>query len=261
MSTYVYHARRLKVREFDRCHVSFDLGFHVHVTREVPLENVPDSIKPEATCYALAGFPDPYYDDPNRIQIFRTWADVEAELARHYLPPSLWRYRATMQRVIDGDTIDVRVDLGFDIAVNQRLRLAHIQVPEIKGKRSCPSEYARGIAARDYLFDLLRWNGGKMEIVTSRHGKWRRWIAEIYLRPDGRSINQQLVEAGHAEWYDDWERRHEPVHHMMVQMSGATRRRLGAHSQLSRKTHAEALQKLVHDSLEQKFPDHPPDRE
>lgn len=100
-----------------------------------------------------------------------------------------------------------------------------------------------------------------MEIVSSRHGKWRRWIAEIYLSPDGKSINEELVAAGHAEWYDDWRRRRDPVCHMMVQMSGATRRRLGAHSQLSRKTHAEALQKLVHDYLEQKFPDRRPTAE
>ena len=65
-------------------------------------------------------------------------------------PPFEYRYRATLRRVIDGDTVDCDVDLGFEIIAVERFRLLGINAPE---KRK--PTYDAGIAAKQHLESLL----------------------------------------------------------------------------------------------------------
>ena len=108
-------------------------------------------------------------------------------------------YRATVIKVIDGDTIDVNIDLGFYVWLfDQRIRLIGIDAPEIRRGKNREA----GRAAKRYLRRLL---DGKTVILRTfkapnksgdmRDG-FRRWAAVVYV--DGENVNLRLVNAGHA---------------------------------------------------------------
>jgi len=109
-------------------------------------------------------------------------------------------YRAEVVRVVDGDTIDVDIDLGFYVWIkDQRIRLLDIDAPEVTGGTK-----AAGIAATDYLKGLI---DGKTIIIRTVKGKdggdredsFGRWLGTIYL--DGVNINEEMLSSGHAVPY------------------------------------------------------------
>ena len=63
----------------------------------------------------------------------------------------MYEYAATVERVVDGDTIDVTLDLGFSIQYQARIRLHGINTPESRTRDK--AEKARGLAAKDYVVD------------------------------------------------------------------------------------------------------------
>lgn len=103
----------------------------------------------------------------------------------------MYEYRAKVERVVDGDTVDVVVDLGFDVHVRQRLRLLGINAPEKTG----PTREA-GYAARDYLAELLGAGPVTVSTSTDAREKYGRYLAWIIA--GGVRVNQAMVEAGHA---------------------------------------------------------------
>lgn len=125
----------------------------------------------------------------------------------------MWVYRATVQRVVDGDTVDVSVDLGFFVSVLVRVRLAEIDTPELNASDAAVRERAR--AARDHLVHLLA-PGERVMIHTERdrREKFGRWLATIspdvvnsssYLRAevgDARTVNAAMVRDGFAVPYE-----------------------------------------------------------
>ena len=71
--------------------------------------------------------------------------------------PDSFVYNAVLERVIDGDTIDVTLDLGFDIKLHkQRVRLAGIDTPESRTRNL--AEKALGLKAKDRLIEILKFN-------------------------------------------------------------------------------------------------------
>jgi len=111
----------------------------------------------------------------------------------------LYTYKAIVVDVYDGDNVTVDVDLGFYMWLHdQNMRLARINAPEVKGK-----EKVEGKAARDWLRERVL---GKEVIIKTllnkkekeKKGKYGRYIIEVYL--DGVNINDEIVEAGHAEY-------------------------------------------------------------
>ena len=66
----------------------------------------------------------------------------------------MYTYKAKLDRVVDGDTVDAYIDLGFDISVHKRIRLAGIDSPESRTRDL--EEKARGLASKDRLIDLLK---------------------------------------------------------------------------------------------------------
>ena len=111
---------------------------------------------------------------------------------------TLWCYRATVLRVIDGDTIDVDVDCGFGNRRTERLRLLGINAPEMKG-----ATWDRGDASMEALKELLR-NAmdaqGYICIQTEKDDAFGRYLATIYL-PSGNTVNQAMLDGGFAaEW-------------------------------------------------------------
>ncbi|NCO36835.1 MAG: hypothetical protein AUJ92_18175 [Armatimonadetes bacterium CG2_30_59_28] len=105
-------------------------------------------------------------------------------------------YGAEVLRVVDGDTIDVRVDLGFRIYREMRVRLYGLDTPETFGVKKDSAEYASGKKAAEYLSERLK---GK-EIILRTHKdlteKYGRYLATVYA--EGRDVNQELIEKGYA---------------------------------------------------------------
>lgn len=108
-----------------------------------------------------------------------------------------YTYRAEVVKVVDGDTIDVHIDLGFYVWIRfQRIHLHGIDAPEPSGATE-----AAGIAAREHLQDLI---GGKTIILKSIHGEdspdrqgsFGNWSGYVWI--DGKSVNDEMVASGNA---------------------------------------------------------------
>jgi len=110
--------------------------------------------------------------------------------------PDEFVYRATLDRVIDGDTFDCVLDLGFDVKLNkQRVRLAGIDTPESRTRNL--AEKALGLKAKDRLIELCT---GTFKVKSLGKGKYGR-ILGIPYTADGEDICQKLISEGHAVEY------------------------------------------------------------
>ena len=112
-----------------------------------------------------------------------------------------------MDRVVDGDTIDVTIDLGFDLSIKQRVRVAGVDTPE-KRTRDL-DEKKLGKDATYWLEDKLddAVNDGfdltiRTELDKGATGKYGRLLGWLYVGDEGRSLNEQMVEEGYAWVYD-----------------------------------------------------------
>ena len=111
--------------------------------------------------------------------------------------PEPYVYKATIERVVDGDTIDVTLDLGFDVRLHkQRCRLAGIDTPESRTRDL--AEKKLGLEAKDRLVELC---SGPISIKSFGKGKYGRILAIPYTE-DGKDICKLLIKEGHAVEYD-----------------------------------------------------------
>lgn len=90
----------------------------------------------------------------------------------------MYEYTAYVDRVIDGDTYDVTIDLGFDIAVKQRVRINAVDCPETWHPES-EAEREHGLEATAAVKKLIE--GKKVKIVTYKTDKWGRYICDVYI--------------------------------------------------------------------------------
>ena len=126
------------------------------------------------------------------------------------IPPSrksCYNFRVTeINRVVDGDTIDVTIDLGFDLYKKERVRVAGIDTPE-KRTRDL-EEKALGIDATNYLKKKLEDTIAGDDELTIRTelkggmGKYGRLLGWLYIGEDDVSINEQMIDEGYAWSYD-----------------------------------------------------------
>jgi len=101
------------------------------------------------------------------------------------IPNKLYHYRAIVVGVYDGDTINVNIDLGLSTWINnEKLRLARINAPELKGK-----ERPKGLKSRDFLRDLLMNKKVIIQTIKDRKEKYGRYLAEVWLEENGKFIN------------------------------------------------------------------------
>jgi micrococcal nuclease len=114
----------------------------------------------------------------------------------------MYEYRIKkVLKVVDGDTIDVDIDLGFNISYTQRVRLAGIDTPESRTKDA--REKALGLEVKDKLkkaIDAAKDVVVKTELPDSSE-KYGRILGWVYLDGDTRSLNEQLIEEGYAWGY------------------------------------------------------------
>ena len=120
---------------------------------------------------------------------------------------SCWNYRATVTRVIDGDTFDCEIDLGFDLTIKQRVRVAGVDTPE---KRTRDLEEKKlGLDATLWLEDKLEEgaNAGydltvRTELDKGATGKYGRLLGWLYVGDAVVSLNEQMIAEGYAWPYD-----------------------------------------------------------
>ncbi len=110
-----------------------------------------------------------------------------------------FHYRATLVRVVDGDTIVVNADLGLSTYRRISLRIAGINTPEIN--KGSASEIEAGIDARDALLDIVPV-GTPLWIKTYKDRRsFDRYVADVFVSITGGElvdVAQMMVDAGHA---------------------------------------------------------------
>lgn len=113
----------------------------------------------------------------------------------------MYQYNAMVVRVVDGDTLDLMVDLGFDIFQKMRVRLFGIDTPEIYGVKRDSEEYSKGKLASDFVKKILH-PGTKvsMNSVKDKRGKYGRYLATVFCDMNGvlTNLNDMLVTNGLA---------------------------------------------------------------
>ena len=127
------------------------------------------------------------------------------------VPPSrksCYNFRVTeINRVLDGDTIDVTIDLGFDLFKKERVRVAGVDTPEKRTRNL--EEKALGIDATNWLKqkleDTIAGDGDELTIRTELvggMGKYGRLLGWLYINEDTISLNEQMITEGYAWEYD-----------------------------------------------------------
>lgn len=111
-----------------------------------------------------------------------------------------YRYRARIVRVVDGDTVDLDVDLGFRVRHRVRVRLLGINAPESAG----PGASAAGKDAKAFLISRLGVAGLDVHLETHLDAtdKYGRLLGKIWLKGIDRTINEEMVALGYAKPYD-----------------------------------------------------------
>ncbi len=125
-------------------------------------------------------------------------------------PPSrksCYNFRVVkINRVVDGDTIDVTIDLGFDLYKKERVRVAGVDTPEKRTKNL--EEKALGIDATAWLKVKLEETIKGDEELTVRTelkggvGKYGRLLGWLYIGDSDLSLNEQMITEGYAHAYD-----------------------------------------------------------
>ena len=121
----------------------------------------------------------------------------------------MYDYKAKVDRVVDGDTIDCTIDLGFKTWKKVRVRMEGINTPESRTRDL--EEKERGLAAKARLEEILELNNNECMLKVSGLGKFGRALATVHvttLSPTSDessitliNVNQQLITEGHAVEY------------------------------------------------------------
>ena len=126
--------------------------------------------------------------------------------------PTDFSYRVDkVTKIVDGDTIDVMLDLGFDIKYKSRVRLFGIDTPESRTRDKVEKKY--GLLSKKFLQEQIK-KSKKVTIKTYKGdetGKFGRILGDVFI--DGKSVNTLMCQKGHAvEYYvqskDDVEAAH-----------------------------------------------------
>lgn len=116
------------------------------------------------------------------------------------MTPQLYNYKVKNYQVVDGDTVDLELELGFSITVKERFRLLGINTPETRTRDK--EEKARGLAAKEFLQEVLDDAVSVMvETAKNKRGKYGRYLAVLWIEDECNAlydVNKMLVDYGHA---------------------------------------------------------------
>ena len=123
----------------------------------------------------------------------------------------MYIYNAKCTREVDGDTIDAEIDLGFDVKIKKRIRLAGINAPESRTRNLV--EKKLGLAAKEKLKDMMEGAANCFELESKELGKYGRVLGKLHIdKIAGKDvitkvcINDELVKQGYATEYDGGKR-------------------------------------------------------
>lgn len=102
----------------------------------------------------------------------------------------IYQYKAKLVKVVDGDTVDLEVDLGFYASVRTRFRLYGIDTKELRDKD--PKNRAEALLAKERLRQLLE--GEDLIVVSYKTDMYGRWLADIYRQDMTASVNETLLQ-------------------------------------------------------------------
>ncbi len=115
--------------------------------------------------------------------------------------PYIYRIKS-VTKVIDGDTIDADIDLGFDISLTKRIRFAGIDTPE--SRTTNLKEKALGLESKEWLKKIL--DGAKDILIKTElpdsTEKYGRIIGHLFINGQETSLNNQMIAEGYALAYD-----------------------------------------------------------
>lgn len=121
----------------------------------------------------------------------------------------MYEYNAIVDRVVDGDTIDCTIDLGFKTWKKVRVRMEGMNAPESRTRNL--EEKERGLAAKERLEEILKYNDNFCLLKVSGIGKFGRALATVHVKTLSpittessitlHNVNEQLIKEGHAVEY------------------------------------------------------------
>lgn len=112
----------------------------------------------------------------------------------------MYEYNAKVERVVDGDTVDALVDLGFDTWKRVRIRFYGIDTYESRTRDL--EEKEKGLLAKQRVIDILSENGDKFILKSHGVGKYGRCLGEIFVESLGdTSLQKLLINEGHGVEY------------------------------------------------------------
>lgn len=103
----------------------------------------------------------------------------------------MYTYRAVVENVVDGDTVDLSIDLGFDVWFKARVRLNNIDTPE--------KWFEYGKVVKRYVQQSLQ--GKEVTLTSTKQDKYGRYLVEIFLSGFRDSFNQHLIDHNMAKAY------------------------------------------------------------
>ena len=120
----------------------------------------------------------------------------------------MFKYKAKVIKIVDGDTLDAMIDLGFDTWIKKRVRLSGLNAYESRTRDK--EEKKKGLAAKARVVEVLEQSDNKIILKSLGVGKYGRCLGEIqltksYIRSDkyhGKSLNKMLIKEGHAVEYE-----------------------------------------------------------
>ena len=110
-------------------------------------------------------------------------------------------YSCKLDRVVDGDTCDALIDLGFKTFVHKRIWFKGVDTWESRTRDL--DEKKKGLAAKAFTKDLLENSDeGKFSIISYGTGKYGRVLGELFVKGHEKSVNDLILENGHAYEYE-----------------------------------------------------------
>lgn len=121
--------------------------------------------------------------------------------------PGIFNYRARVDRVIDGDTIVMQIDLGFHMTAKVSVRLLDVDTPELRSQD--PDERQRAQFAKAFTDVWCNeamgnprttdpWAEWPFVISTSKADSFGRWLGRVWSLRTGLQLNEAIIEAGHS---------------------------------------------------------------
>ena len=118
----------------------------------------------------------------------------------------MYEYRVSIDRVVDGDTVDCWIDLGDNLKIHKRIRFAGVNAPETRTRNK--EEKKRGLIAKEWLQNKIdpKHVGSSKDIILKsyEYGKYGRVIGELFIVSGSRkqSINKMMLAEGLVTEYD-----------------------------------------------------------